>query len=363
MKRHNLDIAPVISKKPVRHNALRKTFTYENNTGTPVYVTDSTGSYIIIEPKRNVISPNAIVVYVTYSIPAGMANLIGIADTLPAAVYQNLCRELDRFGESTLMYIVEDPVPILRGEAIVLENLGLSFSVRPLELDKTPVHRNGQATELTLGIVVVQRHDDTRVIKWVRYYNTMVQVVPIKAKFYEPGMYLVMMSGDIVEGSRLLHFDFDDPMSPMRGFETEEAARQFRWVTDAVPALSDLRNKLEAQIAANDLSYAQHKQQLDVEHRRKLNDMTIEREQQAALFRELEMKVKQRAEERKDSFDERSTLRKDHYDERSTVRKDQSDERKEHYENRSQTRKDASETLKAIPAILAAGVAIVAMLM
>ncbi|QVW56229.1 hypothetical protein pEaSNUABM6_00093 [Erwinia phage pEa_SNUABM_6] len=363
MKRHNLDIAPVISKKPVRHTAVRKTFTYENNTGTPVYVTDSTGSYIIIEPKRNVISPNAIVIYVTYRVPAGMANLIGIADTLPAAVYQNLCRELDKFGESTLMYIVDDPVPILRGEAIVLENLGLSFSVRPLELDKTPIRRNSQTTELTLGIVIVQHHDDTRSIKWVRYYNTLVQVVPIKAKFYEPGMYLVMMSGEIVEGSRLLHFDFEDPMSPMRAFETEEAARQFRWVADAVPALADLRNKLETQIAANDLSHAQHKQKLDVEHRRKLNELSLEREQTASLFRELEMRIKQQAEERKDSFDERSTVRKDHYDERSTVRKDQSEERKEHYENRSQTRKDASETLKAIPALLAAGVAIVAMLM
>lgn len=336
----------------MRHGVMTKTFTYENNTGLPIFVTEAHGGHFILEPKNNrVISPNAVVVYVTYKVPAGTANLLGFAESYPPAVYRNMCAELRAFGETTLMYVVEDPVPIIRGDAVILEELGLAFSIRPIGIDKAPARANhGKPSAMTIGVVVVQRYDDSRDLRWVRYYTSMVEVVPVRSKFYDEGIYMVLMSGEIVEGGRLLAFNFDDPLSPFRAFETEDAARSFRWELDAIPDLRDIRMKMEQQIQNNEQSILERKGALELEHKRRLADLAIDKEETAAAYRDLEYQIKQRAEERKDQ-----------YEERSTIRKDTSEDRKDHYDSRSSKRKDNTEILKVFPALLAAGIAIVAM--
>lgn len=366
MRRNLLDVTPTVTKPPVHWGAVTKSFTYENNTGVPIYVTESTGAYTIVEPKRNVISPNAFVIYITYKTPPGTVNLIGVSDIMPSAVYRTLCTELDRTGESTLMYVIDDPIPILRGEAVVLTKLGLTFSKSQLEIDRSTPKNGHAAGQLTLGVVVVQAYGDDRPIRYARYYNAIVEVTPIKAKFHREGMYLIV-NGDIDNRGVMIHFEYDDPISPLRCFETEEEARNFDWKHDAIPCLNELKQKLAQQIADGELALTDRKAEMELEHKRRMNDITVEREESIAGFKNLENKMKARAEERKDLYDERGTVRKDSYDERGTVRKDtydeRSSERKERYDDRSQSRKDASETLKVIPALITAGVAIIAMLM
>lgn len=173
---------------------------------------------------------------------------------------------------------------------------------------------------------------------------------------------MVMMSGEIAEGGRLLHFKFDDPLSPFRVFETEDSARGFRWMEEAVPDLQQLRNQLAEKIKSVDRELIDRKAEQDLEHRQRMNELTLSKEEMALRYRELEMQQKLQAEELKTKQEERSLERKDTYDERSTVRKDRSEERKEAYDQRATVRKDGSDFLKAIPTYLAAGIALLAIM-
>lgn len=364
MNYQKLDVAPVVSSRPMNHGAMTKTISYANNTGIPLYVTENHGGSFILEPKRNrVISPNAVEVYVTYKVPPGVANLAMFAESFTDVVYRKMANELKQYGEATLLYVVEDPVPILRGDAVVLSDLGLAFSRDPVDINRTPVARtHGERTTLTLGVVVVQRYDDPAFYQWARYYSTMVKVDSVRSKYYEPGVYMVMMSGDIVEGGRLVHFKFDDPLSPFRVFEDENAAQTFRWMTDALPDLTAMRQQLADKIREADRDIAERKSQLELEHRQRMNDLAFNKEEVLAEFRTVELRQKQQSEERKDILEERSLTRKDTYDERSTARKDNAEERKDTYDQRATVRKDGSDFLKAIPTYLAAGMALLAIM-
>ncbi|ANZ48379.1 hypothetical protein BIZ78_gp196 [Erwinia phage vB_EamM_Caitlin] len=364
MNYQKLDVEPVVVSRPLEHGVMTKTISYSNNTGIPLYVTENHGGSFILEPKRNrVISPNAIEIFVTYKVPAGVANLTMLAESFSDVVYRNMCSELRQYGETTLMYVVDDPVPILRGEAVVLSDLGLAFSNQPIGINRTPIAKtHGDRTTLTLGVIIVQRYDDPKFYQWVRYYTTMVKAESVRSKYYEPGVYMVMMSGEIAEGGRLVHFGFDDPLSPFRIFETEEQAKTFRWMSDAIPDLSAMRQQLADKIKEVDRDLATQKAQLEQEHRQRMNDLAFNKEEVLAEFRTMELRQKQQADERKDVIEERSLARKDTFDERSTVRKDKSEERKDTYDQRSMVRKDGSDFLKAIPTYLAAGMALLAIM-
>lgn len=364
MNHHKLDTKPVVVPRPVEHGVLTKTMSYENNTGIPLYVTESNGKTFILEPKKHrVISPNAVSVYVTYKVPSGTANLMPLAEAFPDVVFRSMCNEIRQYGETTLMYVVDDPVPILRGDAVILSELGLAFSNRPIEINRTPlVKSHGDRTTMTLGVVVVQRREDPKSFNWVRYYTTMVEVTPIRSKYYEEGVYMVLMSGDVVEGGRLLRFEFDDPLSPFRVFESEEEARGFKWMADAVPELRTLKEQLEAKIREVDSVLIDRKADQEYNHRQRMNDLAFNKEEVVAYFRDMDLALKYGADERKDAIEERSLRRKDDYDERSTVRKDGSEARKDHYDRRSIIRKDGSDFMKSIPTYLAAGMALLAMM-
>jgi len=337
---------------------------YENNTGIPLYVTESNGKSFILEPKKHrVISPTAISVYVTYKAPAGTANLTPLAEAFSDVVFRSMCNEIRQCGEATLMYVVEDPVPILRGDAVILTELGLAFSNRPIEINRAPlVKSHGERATMTLGVVVVQSRDDPRMLSWVRYYTSMVEVTPIRSKFYDAGVYMVMMTGETVEGGRLLRFEFDDPLSPFRVFESEEDAREFRWMSDAVPELRTLKEQLENKIRQAEELITDRKANQEYDHRQRMNDLAFNKEEVLAYFRDMDLSLKYRADERKDTFEERSLARKDVYDERTTVRKDSSEVRKDQYDSRSILRKDGSDFMKSIPTYLAAGMTLLAMM-
>ncbi|QVW28592.1 hypothetical protein pEaSNUABM8_00095 [Erwinia phage pEa_SNUABM_8] len=364
MNYQKLDVAPVVVSRPVQHGAMTKTISYANNTGIPLYVTENHGGSFILEPKRNrVVSPNAIEIYVTYKVPAGVANLAMMAESFSDVVFRNMANELRQYGETTLMYVVESPVPILRGDAVVLSDLGLAFSRDPIGINRTPVTKtHGDRTNITLGVVVVQRYDDPKNYTWVRYYTTMVKVDSVRSKYYDEGVYMVMMSGEIAEGGRLLHFKFDDPLSPFRVFESEDDARSFRWMAEAIPDLANMRQQLADKIRDVDRELVDRKAQQDLEHRQRMNDLAFNKEEVLAEYRVMELKQKQQSDERKDQLEEKSLTRKDTYDERSTSRKDQSEERKESYDRRATVRKDGSDFLKAIPTYLAAGMALLAIM-
>lgn len=364
MNYQKLDVAPVVTPRPMQHGVMTKTISYANNTGIPLYVTESHGGSFILEPKRNrVISPNAIEIFVTYKVPAGVANLAMFAESFSDLVYRNMCNELRQYGETTLLYVVEDPVPILRGDAVVLSDLGLAFSRDPIGINRTPLAKtHGERTTLTLGVIIVQSYDDPKFYQWVRYYTTMVKAESIRSKYYEPGVYMVMMTGEIAEGGRLVHFAFDDPLSPFRVFEQEEDAKSFRWMTDAIPDLAAMRQQLADKLRDMDRDLAMQKAQQEQEHRQRMNDLAFNKEEVLAEYRALELRQKQQSEERKDVMEERSLTRKDTYEERSTTRKDNSEERKDTYDQRATLRKDGSDFLKAIPTYLAAGMALLAIM-
>lgn len=334
MNRYDLDIEPTITQRPMYHGVVKKTISYENNTGVPVHVTELSGGSFILAPSSHTASEFGIVVYVTYKAVGGQANLTGLREGFPAKQFSQMCREIQECGETTLMYVVSDISALMHGDLVVLKKLGMAFSTQPVRLDSNPIALpGGERSEFTLGVVVVQRYDDPKVYRWVRFYTTQVEVDPIRSKYYDEGIYMVIGGGKLVEGGRMLHFTFDDPLSPFRVFATEDESRSYRWM-DAIPDLRDIRSKLEANYQSKLQDLDDRKNQLDLEYRTQSNELAIEKERLSLQNKREENEIKQRAE----------------------VRKDQ-------YEARSIHRKDGSEFLKAIPAFMAAGVAVIGMLM
>jgi len=334
MNRINLDLEPSIVPYPVNHGGVSKSFTYINNTGVPVYVTEPSGGHVVVNPEERSVSLQGIVVYVTYRVRYRGGNLTGLLDAVNAKLKPQLENDLKSRGECTLMYVVDDVTALLYGELLVVQKLGLAFSIAPVQLDNTPIKtsmRNNHA--LVLGVVVVQRHDDQRSLRWVRYYTTLVQVEPMRSKFYEPGVYMIIREAECVEGGKGIMFGFDDLISPFRVFEDEAAARAFEW-RNAIPEVAALKTELQQKIAVVQEEHDRRKNTLELEHKLRLQELAIDKEQTSAYWRERENQEKLRVEKRKD-----------------------------HYESRSFVRKDGSESLKAIPAFITAGVAVLGMLL
>jgi hypothetical protein len=289
---------------------------------------------VLIHPQNDVISMDSIVVYVTHRVRSGGGNLSGLLDDVPPKMASQMLEDFKRRGESTVMYTIGEINALLRGELLTVKKLGLAFSINPVGVDKTPVRismRN--KASLVLGVVVVQRHGDPRVIRWVRYYTTVIEVEPMRSRFFDEGVYLTISGGECAEEGSMLKFGFDELISPFRCFETREEAKAFRW-EDTIPDVRDVRKQLEAQLVDNQALFDARKQDMELEHKTRMNDLVIEKERVQAYYRDREFETK-------------------------LIQ----DERKDHYESKSYVRKDGSETLKMIPAFLAAGLTVVGLLL
>ncbi|HHS7556420.1 TPA: hypothetical protein ACTPQ1_004712 [Salmonella enterica] len=334
MNRYDLDIEPTLTQQPLHHGAVSKTITYENNTGFPIYVTELSGGHFVLAPSMKTAAEFGIVVYVTYTVMGSGANLSGLRDGHSPKQYTQMCKELTSTGSTTLMYVVDDIGALMRGDLVVLRKLGMAFSTQPVKLESEMVGRpGGDRKEFALGVVVVQRYDDPKNLKWVRFYTSMLEVEPIRSKYYDEGIYMVIGGGDCVENGRMLLFPFDDALSPFRAFATEDEARSYRWI-DSLPDLRDIRAKLEASYQSKLQDLDDRKAQQDLDYRTQLNNLALEKERISTLnaLQTNEMKLR-------------------------------SDVRKDHYESRAYQRKDSSEFMKSIPAYLAAGVALVGMIL
>lgn len=350
-------------RRPTFNQGVVKTYMVENNTGVPLYVTGPTGEFFIVNPRSTVHEGNAVTLYVTYKVAPGTGNLSGLSDSLPMPAFQQLCKDVRESGEGTISYSLEDSSELLRGRAVKMQPTGHILSTSPVDLSTMSHSKlHSGSADIALGVIVVQKHGSKNELKWVRYFNTLIEVSPVRAKFYEEGVYMVMYDGEIVEGTPLLRFAFDDPLSPFRTFETEREARTFNWGRQAIPSLSELKDKLEKEIARTESSYQERKNSLELEHRAALNELNIEKERTASFYRDMEIKSKEDEARRKDDLERKSAERKDRYEERSAQRKDRSEDRKDWYDERSSARKDTSEAYKFIPALLAAGVSLMTFL-
>lgn len=334
MNRYDLDVQPTLTQRPMHRGAVSKTITYENNTGLPIYVTELSGGNFVLSPSSTTAAEFGIVVYVTYTVMGHGANLSGLRDGHHPKQYAQMCKELTTTGETTLMYVVDDIGALMRGDLVVLKKLGMAFSTQPVKLDSEIIGKpGGDRKEFALGVVVVQRYDDPNQLKWLRFYTTMLEIEPIRSKYYDEGIYMVIGGGECVEGGKMLMYAFDDPLSPFRVFATEDEARGYRWM-DAIPDLRDVRAKLEATYQAKLQDLDDQKNRQDLEYRTQLNNLALEKERLSTL----------------------NTIQTNEIKLRSDVRKD-------HYESRAYQRKDSSEFMKSIPAYLAAGVALVGMIL
>lgn len=334
MNRIDLDLEPSVVPCPINHGALTKTLTFVNNTSLPIYITDPTGAHVLIHPQNDVIAMDSIVVYVTHRVRSGGGNLSGLLDDVPPKMASQMIDDFKRRGECTLMYTIGEVDALLRGELLTVKKLGLAFSINPVGVDKTPVRTSMRnKASLVLGVVVVQRHGDPRVIRYVRYYTTVIEVEPMRSRFFDEGVYLTISGGECVEEGSMLKFGFDELISPFRCFETREEAKAFRW-EDTIPDIRDARKQLEVQLVENQGLFEERKQAMELEHKTRMNELAIEKERVQAYYRDREYEIKQLQ-----------------------------DERKDHYESKSYVRKDGSETLKMIPAFLAAGLTVVGLLL
>ncbi|MGL5397288.1 MAG: hypothetical protein ACRDBQ_18725 [Shewanella sp.] len=350
-------------RRPTFNHGVIKTCMVENNTGVPLYVTGPTGEFFSVSPRNTVNEGHAVTIYVTYRVTPGMGSISGLSDTLPLPAYQQLCKDVKEYGEGTLAYTLDDPSELIRGRAVKMHATGHILSTTPVDLS-TMVNAKPHcgSSDIGVGVIVVQKHGSKNELKWVRYFNTLIEVNPVRAKFYEEGIYMVLYNGEIVEGTPLLRFAFDDPLSPFRAFESERDARTFSWARQAIPSLAELKDKLEKEIAKTESSYQERKNALELEHRAALNELNIEKERTASFYRDMEMKTKEDEARRKEEMERRSAERKDWYEERSAERKDRSEDRKDWYEERSSGRKDKTEAYKFIPSLLAAGVSLLTFL-
>ncbi|EDE1670694.1 hypothetical protein BZX16_23690, partial [Salmonella enterica subsp. enterica serovar Enteritidis] len=84
MNRLDIDVVPSITDRSLyQKSGLQKLITFENNTGVPIYVTETSGGSFILTPSKSPADEHGVVVYVTYQSFGNLANLNGFAEVLP----------------------------------------------------------------------------------------------------------------------------------------------------------------------------------------------------------------------------------------------------------------------------------------
>lgn len=272
-------------------------------------------------------------VHVTYFARRGTANMEGLGDgLLNSTQYQMAARALFDTGEVTLKYVITDIATVMRGEVLVINKLVLAFSLEPIRLGSGLIQNNRiePKDHLAVAVAVVQ-DSNSKPLRWIRYYSTLIEIVPTTSLIYDEGVYLFVQGGESIE-DRAVRFDLDDPMSPFRCFSDETEARKFRW-REAQPEIPQLRAKLQKLIDDTEEGYTQRKYALELENKRQLAEIAMDKERLAHESRIQEAILK-----------EKSARRQDEYEERSVARK------------------SSSEALKILPTMLTLGAAIIGLI-
>lgn len=312
MERVNISIAPTVSLRPMHTGHVTKSLMFVNETALPVFVTEPGGGHFIVLPDSGYAPSNTFTVYVTYRAGARFAGFDGLSENLlPPVEYRRVINELKASGESTLKYVVDstDMGMLLRGDMLVIKQLAVALTLQPIKMGTDIVGKQTAHTQqFQLGVAVVQPYEDMRPKRWVRYYSAMVETSPMQSMLYDPGIYLIVFGGKCVE-ERQIRFDFDDPLAPLRVFETKEEAVKWKW-RDSLSSIDVERNRLQSLVKEAEVGLADRKADMDLEYKRMLANLTYEKEAIAMQSRKQEHEFKTKALVRDDVYDERSTVRK-----------------------------------------------------
>lgn len=331
--RVSIDAEPTVAQRLVNSGYVSKTMTYINRTSRPIVVTEPTGVHVTIMPDSLSTPLMQFEIHVTYIARRGTANLEGLGDGLLTPVqYKIAARQLHETGEVTLKYMLSDVNLLLRGSVLVLNKLALAFSLEPFRLEGGLVQHNRIEPKDQLGVAIaVIQNDSAAPSRWIRFYSTMLEVSPTTSMLYDEGIYVFVHGGEGIEG-RMLRFEFDDPLSPFKCFSSEEEARRYRW-KDALPDIVQLRSKLQKLIEDGEAELTVRKNNLELENKRQLAEITMDKERLAQESRVQEALLKERSARRMDAYEERSV-----------------------------SRKSSSEALKIFPTILTLGAALIGLL-
>lgn len=312
MERVTINVTPSISPRPTNTGHVTKSLMYVNETALPVYVTEPGGGHFTVLPDSSYAPTNRFTVYVTYRAGNRYAGFSGLSENLlPPVEYRRVVNELKEVGESTLKYEVDvsDIAMLLRGEMLIIRQLAIALSLQPVKMGNEVLEKQiARTQQFHLGVAIVQPYEDTRPKCWVRYYSAMLEVVPMQSMLYDPGLYLIVFGRNCVE-ERQIRFDFDDPLCPLRAFETKEEAMNWKW-RDSLSSIDVERGRLQALIKEAESGLADRKADMELDYKRKLADLNFEKESLAMYSRTHEHEIKARALARDDAYDERSTVRK-----------------------------------------------------
>ncbi len=312
MERVNINVAPSISPRPMNTGHVTKSMMYVNETALPVYVTEPGGGHFTVLPDSSYAPTNRFTVFVTYRAGSRYAGFNGLSENLlPPVEYRRVVNELKQIGESTLKYEVDvsDIAMLLRGDMLIIKQLSIAISLQPIKMGNEVLENQiARTQQFQLGVAIVQPYEDTRPKRWVRYYSAMIEVTPMQSMLYDPGLYLLVFGRNCVE-ERQIRFDFDDPLCPLRAFESKEEAMKWKW-RDSLSSVDVERNRLQGLVKEAETGLADRKSDMELEYKRKLADLNFEKESLAMYSRTQEQEIKARALARDDAYDERSTIRK-----------------------------------------------------
>lgn len=334
MNKVDIDLKPVSGDTVLRVPPLTKTIGYINNSHFDIVVTEPNGSYYRVGSTSS-ISDNTFIVNVTYHSQDTRVDLSGLECLMEPKVYQNFVSEIKTIGFSTISYVIPNIDQLYHTDCLFIQQLGLCLSDRPLGLNAGDVFRENvlaKNANFSLSVALVTNNPELKQKHFVRFYTAMAEVMPMYSRFHKEGVYLIIQGGEDVENGRYLRYDFDEPISPVRVFESEETARRFR-VEDAFPELEDMKRKHEERVREEMRKIGELKADMELQHKEALNGIARDRAVMDNVYREQELVWKQRNEISKS-----------------------------YYESKSMERKDRSESLKAFPALLTAGLAVLGLL-
>lgn len=336
MNRIEIDVEPTAGDPVRQAPQLAKTVSYVNSSNFTLFLTESTGAFYVVSPKSGSNKSNTLEIVVTYRGAIGCVDFTGLGNGLPKELFQKVTTELQRSGLSTISYMVTNLGDLYHTDMIVLKQLGLCISTKALGIEageafnKVEPSRNAMFS-MSVAIVVSSREQCRK--KYVRFYTNMAEVVPIYSRFHDEGVYLIIKGGERVEDGNYIYYSFDELISPVRVFDDIDDARKFKFV-DAIPDIAELRNKLEEKAKDEMGQIRSIKADLEIQHKEAMNNMARDK-----------------------------AMQEQHYREQDYIWKQRSEINKSYYESKSMDRKDRTESLKAFPALLAAGVALLGLLL
>lgn len=325
-QRPSFELSALPSYRP-----LSKTIVYENRTDRTITIFTPNGDSVVIMPNVETVPKMEFAIYVHYE-ARGNVNLAGLKGALSDADYEKLKDAIGSSGgRATLKYIVKDFTAFEHDEGIHLPHLGLALldgAHREYVYPKAniPMAVDGNRGRLNISVSIINLPIESSRPYYVRFLSSVVELHPVKSAVFEPGIYIIVDNGKTKKTER---FDITDTRSPFRVFKSRQLAEEFEWEDNSPEYIAMKRSQLALEMARLEEENTARKNEAELEHRRRLDDLTFKKEELGLMRREQESEIKL-----------------------STERQ------KLHYEERSYARKDTSESLKWLPAIIAGGAAI-----